>query len=322
MSRILITGAGGMVGRNFLAHPSTVDFELVCPSSRELNLRDSTATEAYIREAAPDLILHLAGRSWGIQAIARDPIRSFLDILDVGRNVVVGARNSGVKRLINIGTSSMYPRDALSPLSEDCVLGGPFEPNVEPYALAKVAILRLCQYHNRAAGALSFKTLIPCNLYGPHARFSADDAVLIPAVMLRLHQARMEDRPSEPIWGDGTARREFMYVGDLADCLVQAVRRFDTLPEILNVGTGEDCTIEDYYREIAAVVGFKGTFARDLTRPVGFRRKLLDSTRLRLWGWEPRIPLQEGLRATYRYFIEQVAHVSTASASRTDHARL
>ncbi len=224
----------------------------------------------------------------------------------MGRNVVLGARHAGVSRLLNLGSSCIYPRDAPNPLQESSILRGQLEPTNEGYALAKIMVLRLCQYVSQEDSSKSYKTLIPCNLYGPHDNFSPGEAHLIPSLIHRMHEARMDGRAAVTMWGDGTARREFMFVADLADCVCEAVGRFDSLPGLMNVGPGKDHSVAEYYGAVARVVGYEGRFIPDLSKPVGMQRKLVDTSIARVWGWTSRTPLEEGLRATYRFYLDQI----------------
>ena len=294
-----------MVGRNFIEYPAAAAFDILAPSSRELDLRNYDAISAYLMRHKPDAIIHAAGRVGGIQANIAQPVRFLLDNLDMGRNVIWAARSCGVKRLINLGSSCMYPRNAPNPLTEEMVLQGELEPTNEGYALAKIATARLCEYIGRENPEFHYKTLIPCNIYGPHDKFDPEHSHMIPAVIHKMHAAKTSGHKEVVIWGDGCARREFMYAGDLADCLVQAVIRLDSLPATMNIGIGMDYSINEYYAAIAQVVGFDGTFVHDLGKPVGMARKLVNIERAEQWGWRARTVLLEGLRKTYAYYREQ-----------------
>jgi Nucleoside-diphosphate-sugar epimerases len=302
--RILLTGGGGMVGRNFLEHPALDEFEVLAPRSSELNLLDYAAVSAYLREHAPDMVIHAAGKVGGIQANMREPVHFLLDNLDIGRNIVWAAHEAGVKRLLNLGSSCMYPRNHSEPLTEDMVLKGELEPTNEGYALAKIITARLCEYIMREDASYQYKTLIPCNIYGRHDKFDPTHSHLVPAIIHKIHQARQAGLNEVEIWGDGTARREFMYAGDLADCLVHAVQHFDTLPSVMNVGLGDDVTINEYYQVAAEVIGYTGKFVHDLSKPVGMKRKLVSVEKSRAWGWQAKTNLRSGLAETYQYYLK------------------
>lgn len=296
-----------MVGRNFLEHPSAMEHDVLSPRSDELDLRDYTAVSAWVRQNAPDMIIHAAGKVGGIQANIREPVTFLLDNLDMGRNVVVAARDAGVERLLNLGSSCMYPRNASNPLHEEMILQGELEPTNEGYALAKIAVTRLCEYISREDASFQFKTLIPCNIYGRHDKFDPAVSHMVPAIIQKLHRAKMEKLPTVDIWGDGHARREFMYAGDLADCMWRAVEQYESMPSMMNVGLGGDLSVNDYYRVAADVVGYAGDFTHDLTKPTGMNRKLVSVDKLSLWGWRATVLIEEGLTMTYQYYLERYA---------------
>jgi GDP-L-fucose synthase len=305
--RILLTGGRGMVGRNFLAHPLAQQHQILAPSSEALNLLDFQAVQHWLQAHQPDVVVHAAGKVGGIQANMREPVRFLLDNLDMGRNVVWGARQAGIRRLLNLGSSCMYPRNAPNPLSEEQILQGELEPTNEGYALAKITVSRLCDYISRESPDFQYKTLIPCNIYGPHDKFDPQHSHMLPAIIHKLHQAKFAQAPSVEIWGDGTARREFMYAGDLADSMWQGLMNFDSLPAVMNVGLGQDWSVNDYYRIAAQVIGFKGRFTHDLSKPVGMKQKLVSTRRAEAWGWHAATRLQEGLALTYEHYMKENA---------------
>lgn len=302
--RILLTGGGGMVGRNLLEHPEIGEFEMLAPNSRELDLRDFSAVQSYLQARQPDMVIHAAGKVGGIQANMREPVGFLLDNLDMGRNIVGAARQAGIKRLINLGSSCMYPRNHSEPLGEDMVLKGELEPTNEGYALAKVVTARLCQYIMREDPSFQYKTLIPCNLYGRHDKFDPAHSHLVPAIIHKVYQAKQSGQRSVEIWGDGSARREFLYAGDLADAIVRAIKQFDALPDVMNVGLGYDYTINEYYQAAAEVMGYDGEFVHDLSKPVGMARKLTSIERQQAWGWSARHDLQSGIEQTYQFYLQ------------------
>ena len=300
--RIFLTGGAGMVGKNILEHPAAKAYEFFTPGIEELNLFDFEAVRLYIDKVKPDFIVHAAGRVGGIQANMAHPVAFLLENLDMGRNLVWAARQCGVKRLINLGSSCMYPRNSTEPLKEEMVLKGELEPTNEGYAVAKVAVSRLCSYISRETPEFQYKTLIPCNLYGRWDKFSPEHSHMIPAVIRKLHEAKVKGLKSVDIWGDGTARREFMYAGDVADCIHRAINDFDPMPQLMNVGLGYDHSVNDYYKTVAEVVGYDGAFTHDLSKPAGMARKLVDVTRLNAWGWKPKTSLKDGIAAAYEFF--------------------
>ena len=292
-----------MVGRNFAEHSAAARHDILAPSSDELNLLDFSALSIWMKKHMPDVVIHAAGRVGGIQANIREPVAFLIENWDLGRNVVLAAREAGVKCLLNLGSSCMFPRNAPNPLIEDSVLTGELEPTNEGYALAKIAVARLCDYIGKEDPALQYKTLIPCNLYGRHDKFDPKYSHLIPAVIHKIHQAKVNNDAEVEVWGTGNVRREFMYAGDLADCMWQAIHRFESLPNYLNVGLGEDKSILDYYRAVARIVGFTGTFVHDLSKPEGMAQKLVSTKRLDTWGWRASTTLDEGIARTYDFYL-------------------
>lgn len=308
--RVFLTGGRGMVGQNILEHPMAERYEILAPSSKELDLTNASATQHYINEIRPDVIIHAAGRVGGIQANIANPVEFLVTNADIGRNVILAAYKSSVPRLINLASSCMYPRSAPNPLSEDLILQGTLEPTNEGYAIAKIFATRLCEYINResrknAALDIRYKTLIPCNLFGRFDKFEPEHSHLIPAIIHKLHQAKVNGLAEVDIWGDGTARREFMYAGDLAGAVLQAVQDFDKLPDLTNIGLGSDHSINEYYAAAAQVIGWNGNFVHDTTKPVGMKQKLVDITRQRNWGWMPSTSLQSGIEKTYKFYLKE-----------------
>jgi GDP-L-fucose synthase len=304
--KILLTGAGGMVGNNLLEHSEINKLKVLAPRSKELDLRDFVAVQVYLDKHRPDMVIHAAGKVGGIQANMREPVGFLLENLDMGRNIVWASRQTGVKRLINLGSSCMYPRNHNEPLAEELVLKGELEPTNEGYALAKAVTARLCEYISREDPSFQYKTLIPCNLYGRHDKFDPAHSHLIPAIIHKIHQAKIAGDGQVEIWGEGTARREFMYAGDLADVLVRAIKDFESLPMMMNVGLGQDYSINEYYQATADVLGYRGVFIHDLTKPVGMARKLVNVERQQAWGWSAHHTLHSGIEKTYDFYLKDI----------------
>lgn len=303
--RILLTGGSGMVGRNLLEAAEQAGMPLLAPSSAELDLRDTDAVDAYFAENDIDLVIHAAGRVGGIQANMAQPVAFLSDNLAMGQNVILGALKAGVPELLNLASTCIYPRDAKNPLREEMILKGELEPTNEGYALAKIAALRLCEYIMREHTDLNYKSLVPCNLYGFHDSFAPEKSHLVPAVIRKVHEAKEKGETQVEIWGDGTARREFMFAADLADAILRAADDMKGLPGVMNVGLGEDHSINEYYMAVAKVVGWDGNFTHDLTKPVGMKQKLCAIDRQKQWGWTAPTSLEDGLRQTYAHFLQQ-----------------
>ena len=245
--KILITGSRGMVGRNITEHQAASKHEILSPTSKELNLLNPSSIEKYMKINRPDMVIHAAGIVGGIQANIAQPVRFLVDNMQMGLNILMASKSHEVKWFINLSSSCMYPRDAQNPLSEDLILKGELEPTNEGYAIAKVASTRLCEYINREDESFLYKTVIPCNLYGKYDKFDPEHSHMIPAVIRKINDAKDQNLESIDIWGDGLARREFMYAADFSDFVFYAIDHFETMPQNINVGLGHDYTINEYY---------------------------------------------------------------------------
>jgi GDP-L-fucose synthase len=304
--KILLTGSRGMVGCNIIEHSGAHNHVILSPTSTELNLLDAESVQNYISVNKPDMVIHAAGIVGGIQANMAQPVKFLVDNMQMGLNILMSAKVCGVKKFMNLGSSCMYPRDASNPLSEDLILKGELEPTNEGYAIAKVASTRLCEYINREDKSYLFKTVIPCNLYGKYDKFDSEHSHMIPAVIRKINDAKKQNEKTVEIWGDGLARREFMYAVDFANFVYYAIDHFETMPQNINVGLGHDYTVNEYYQKIAKVVGYEGSFTHDLSRPTGMQQKLIDDTKLKNFGWKYQTTLDQGIQQAYDYFLEEV----------------
>jgi GDP-L-fucose synthase len=301
--KILIFGSSGMVGRNLIdLCPKSV--ELICPSRAEIDLIDAHSVQVFIKNIQPDLIINCAGKVGGIKANMAEPFSFFVDNMLINQSIILGAYNSNVKYLLNFGSSCMFPRNAENPLKEDLLLTGELEPTNEGYALAKIAAQRMISYLSFEHPELCYKTVIPCNLYGKYDKFEEDKAHMIPAVIARMHQAVVENKSIVTIWGDGSARREFMYAEDLAYMIWTLLDNFEDMPQLMNLGLGVDYTIFDYYKAIAEVVGFKGEFEFDLSKPIGMKQKVVDITLQNNLNLSPQHTLNQGINKTFNYYLK------------------
>lgn len=305
--RILLTGAYGMVGHNIAAHPEASQFEILMPTHQELDLIDYNSVRKYLHKFKPDLIIHAAGKVGGIVANNGHNFDYFYPNLKMGENLVIAAYAEKITRFLNLASSCMYPKDANKKLTEDMILSGMLEPTNEGYALAKIAITKLCKYITEKDSNYYFKTLIPCNLYGKWDKFETERAHMIPAVIARVYKAQRENAKHIEMWGDGTARREFMYAGDLADCIWTAVKNFAELPPIMNVGLGKDYSVKEYYKIICEIIGYSGEIVCDLTKPIGMKNKLVDTSLQTKFGWTPKTDLKDGIKETVEYYKRVLA---------------
>lgn len=314
--RVWITGGGGMVGRALQESFGRLrpDVRVVAPSSSELDLTRREDVDAFVRDTAPDVVVHAAGKVGGIAANIANPVEFLVANMAIGMNVIEASRRAGVTDLVNISSSCMYPKDHDGLLTEDLVLAGPLEPTNEGYALAKIAADRLCEYVAREDG-LRYRTVIPSNLYGPGDHFDEHRGHLIANVIRKIHAAKAAGAEVVEVWGDGTARREFTYVNDVTDYIATVARAeaLDDLPQRLNVGIGRDYTVREYYDAVAAVVGYDGRFEYDLSKPSGMKRKLMDSSVAHGHGWSPATNLEQGLERTYQSFLTSTNEVDIAA---------
>lgn len=303
IQNVVVTGASGMVGRNLLEKFKGTPYAIHAPKSSELDLRRFSDVQEYFENIQPGLVVHCAGRVGGIQANLDAPVEFLLDNADMGRNVILAARNSGVGYLLNLGSSCMYPRNLDIPLKEDFLLTGELEPTNEGYAIAKIFSAKLCEYISKSDPQFKYKTLIPSNLYGPHDKFDESNSHLIPAIIKKIYNAINRQESKVEIWGDGNARREFLYVEDLVSFIVQSVENIERLPNYLNIGLGFDYSILEYYQTVADIMNFNGEFVHDLSRPVGMKRKVVDITLATSVGWKASTGLHEGIKKTVDFFL-------------------
>jgi len=301
--RLLITGARGMVGSNLVRGLSDAH-EVSAPGRDEFDLLDARSVQETVTRIAPDLIVHAAGRVGGIAANAAANALFLYENTMMGLNLLEAARLAGVPRVLNLGSSCIYPKDREEQLEESDLHTGPLEPTNEGYAVAKIAVLKYAAMLRNDDPRCDYKTAIPCNLYGPGDHFEPPRSHMVPSAIRKVDDARRNGTGEVEIWGDGTARREFMYVGDLVDFVAHAIERWDTLPPLVNVGLGHDYTINEYYAAIAGVVGWDGEFVHDTSKLVGMKRKLLSVDLASEWGWKAPTSLADGLRLTYEHYLE------------------
>lgn len=291
-----------MVGKNIVESHLSSLYELHTPHRNELDLRNKGAVRCYLQKLKPDLIINAAGRVGGIEANIAHPYEFLLENLELGTNLISAAVDCGIPRLINLASSCIYPRDCSDILSEDMLLTGPLEPTNEGYALAKISTLKLCELVRFSARPMHYKTLIPCNLFGPYDKFDLATAHLIPAIITKIHQAKKSNSSKVEVWGNGGARREFMYVGDLVLAIERAIEDYDNLPYLMNIGVGKDHSVLDYYRVVAEVLDWGGEFTFNADKPEGMMRKLLSIKQQSDWGFAPKYSLIDGISKTFEFY--------------------
>jgi GDP-L-fucose synthase len=300
-ARVFVAGHRGMVGSAIVRRLGREPVEVLTAARDELDLRDRGRVEAWFRDHRPDVVVMAAAKVGGIYANDSLPADFIYDNLAIELAGVHAAHAAGVKKLVMLGSSCVYPKLAPQPITEDALLTGPLEPTNEWYAIAKIAGIKLCQAYRRQHGC-DFISVMPTNLYGPGDNYHPEYSHVPAALIRRMDAARRSGERAVTIWGSGEPRREFLFVDDLADACVHVLRRYSDVPP-LNIGLGEDLTIAEFARTVAEVVGFEGVLEFDRSRPDGTPRKLLDVSRLKALGWQARTPLKEGLRISYADFL-------------------
>ncbi len=300
--RVLITGAAGMVGKN-LVETCPAEISILTPNKEELDLLSFETTLEYLKAYKPDMIIHSAGLVGGIQENINRPVDFLRTNTILADNVINSARACDIKNLLNLGSSCMYPITAVNPLKESSILTGPFEPTNEGYAIAKIYAYKLCQYISDSKADFHYKTIIPCNLYGKWDKFDPVKSHLIPAIIMKIDRC-LKTKENVVIWGTGEVRREFMYAADFAKIIWKLVNSFSLLPNVMNVGLGHDYSIKDYYFIAAEVLGYKGKFEFDTSKPEGMKQKLVDTSLMKKFGVESTYSLREGIRETYKNYLD------------------
>lgn len=300
--KIFVAGHRGMVGGALIRRLEAEGFaKLLVRDRSELDLRDESAVAKFFAEQKPAVVLLAAAKVGGIKANNDCPVEFLLENLRIQNNVIRWAYENGVRKLLFLGSSCIYPKFAPQPISETALLSGTLEPTNEAYAIAKIAGIKLCQAYAREYGA-NFISVMPTNLYGPNDNFDLETSHVLAALLRKAHEAKTWKDQKLIVWGSGKPRREFLHVDDLASACVLLLEKYDS-PEIINVGCGEDISIRELAELICNIVGFDGELAWDGTKPDGTPRKLLDVTKLRALGWKPAIPLQDGIAQTYEWFL-------------------
>ena len=315
--RIYIAGSSGMVGSAIVRALTAKGFrDLVTRTSFDLDLTDQSATRAFFRNEKPEIVILAAAKVGGILANNKFRADFLYSNLMIEANVIEAAIASGVEKLLFLGSSCIYPRLSTQPINEEALLTGPLEYTNEPYAIAKIAGIKLCESYFRQYGS-NFYSLMPTNLYGPNDNFDLATSHVIPALIRKFHEAKIDGRDTVSVWGTGLPRREFLYVDDLAEAvlfLMESIDAKDIYPTgttHVNIGFGKDIAISELADKIKDVVGFAGSVQFDADKPDGTPRKLLDISRIQNMGWSPRTELEKGLTLTYEWFLSSLASLKT-----------
>ena len=307
-AKIYVAGHRGMVGSAIVRALRVAGHSaIVTRTSAELDLRDGTATRAFLAAEQPAYVVMAAARVGGIKANSTEPYDFLYDNLAMAANVIDGSRRAGVRKLLFLGSSCIYPKMAPQPIREESLLTGPLEVTNEAYAIAKIAGIKLCD-HARAQYGSDFISAMPCNLYGTGDNFSLENSHVLPALIRKMHEAKLRGDTSLRLWGTGTPLREFLHADDLAEACVLLLERYSQAGHI-NVGSGEELSIRQLADQIAQVVGFTGRIEFDPSMPDGTPRKLMDVSRIRALGWKPRLALPEGIRSAYAWYLAHSAEV-------------
>ena len=300
---VFVAGHRGMVGSALVRRLAPENVELVTVGRRELDLRDQAAVFDWFRSNTPQVVFLAAAKVGGI--VANNTLRAeFLyDNLAIAANVIHAAHRNGVEKLMFLGSSCIYPKLAPQPLREDYMLSGPLEPTNEPYAIAKIAGIKMAEAYRSQYGC-DFINVMPTNLYGPGDNYHPEYSHVVAALIRRFHEAKLSGAANVVVWGSGTPRREFLYVDDMADACIHLMKTYSGA-DMVNIGTGEDITIAEFARLVASVVGYRGSVSYDSSRPDGTPRKLLDVSRLAKLGWRARTSLEDGLRLAYQAYLSE-----------------
>lgn len=307
-SRVFVAGHRGLVGSALVRRLESEGFtNMLLRTRAELDLTESHAVQSFFARERPEYVFLAAARVGGILANSTYPADFIRENLAIQLNVIDAARTAGVKKLLFLGSSCIYPRNAPQPLREEYLLTGPLETTNDAYAIAKIAGIKMCQAYAQQYGS-PFISVMPTNLYGEGDTFDLKNSHVLPALLRKFHEAKQSDAASVTVWGTGTPRREFMHVDDLADACLFLMQQYNK-PDLVNIGVGADVTIRELAELIADVVGFEGDLQFDTTKPDGTPRKLLDVSRINALGWKARIPLREGIQRLYSWYAQQFATV-------------
>jgi GDP-L-fucose synthase len=305
--KIWVAGHRGMAGSAIVRRLQSENCEILTVTRQELDLRRQAAVEDWMRENRPDAVFLAAGTVGGILANSTRPAEFLYDNLMIELNIIEASKEVGVKKLLFLGSSCIYPREAAQPMEEEALLTGPLEPTNEAYAIAKIAGIKLCEAYRRQKGC-DFISAMPTNLYGIGDNFDLQQGHVAAALIAKFHRAKIENQPSVELWGSGRPLREFLYADDLADALIFMMKHYSDAPH-LNVGTGREISILDLARLLGTIVGFQGQILFDSSKPDGMMRKVMQVDRLAALGWRASTSVEEGFRAAYRWYVDNIDKV-------------
>jgi len=305
--KVWVAGHTGMAGSSIVRRLQSETCEILTVARREVDLRRQSAVEEWMEHHRPDAVFLAAGTVGGILANSTRPAEFLYDNLQIELNIIQASRNVGVKKLLFLGSSCIYPREAAQPMTEEALLTGPLEPTNEAYAIAKIAGIKLCEAYRRQYGC-DFISAMPTNLYGIGDNFDLQQGHVAAALIAKFHRAKIENQPSVELWGSGRPLREFLFVDDLADALIFMMKHYSDAPH-LNVGTGREISILDLAKLLGSIVGYQGEIVFDASKPDGMMRKVMQVDRLASLGWRASTSVEEGFRAAYRWYVDNIERV-------------
>jgi GDP-L-fucose synthase len=302
INKILLLGSSGMVGQNILKKKN--QYKILCPNRKELNLLNYKKVKLYISKNKPQLVINCAALVGGVKFNLDNQLRMLNENIEISKNVIMASYECDIKNLINLASSCIYPplKNKEKSSSESFILSGNFEPTNEGYALAKVYSIKLCKYLIDKNKSISYKTIIPCNLYGPYDNFDREKSHLVAAAILKINKAIVEKKKEVEIWGSGNASREFLYVEDLVDFIFLCVKNLKEIPDIINCGYGKNYKVKEYYKIIGKELNYKGKFIFDKKKPEGQLKKLVNIRLQKKMRWYPNTELSEGIKKTIKFF--------------------
>jgi GDP-L-fucose synthase len=315
-SKIYIAGHLGLVGSAIMRRLENEGFSnILIRTSRELDLRDQQQVQSFLNTEKPEYVFLAAAKVGGIYANNTYPAEFIYDNLAIQNNIIQESYKNGVKKLLFLGSSCIYPKYAEQPIKEEYLLTGLLEPTNEAYAVAKIAGIKMCQFYNRQYGT-NFISVMPTNLYGPNDNFDLINSHVLPALIRKVHEAKLNAKEFVEIWGTGSPRREFLHVDDLAEACIYLMSNVESSYDTINIGTGTDITIKELALLIKKIIGYNGEVTFDLSKPDGTPRKLLNVDRLRVLGWEAKIGLEDGIRQTYEWYVSHL-NITSQNSNQT-----
>ncbi|EPR13815.1 GDP-L-fucose synthase family protein [Ruminiclostridium papyrosolvens] len=304
-SKIYVAGHNGMVGSAIVRRLQKNGYEnILCKSHKELDLTDQALTDRFFMDEKPDYVFIAAAKVGGIHANNSFPADFIMENMLIECNLIKSAFKYGVKKLLFLGSSCIYPKLCPQPIKEEYLLTGELEPTNEAYALAKISGIKMCQSYNKQYGT-RFISAMPASLYGVNDRFDVNNSHVIPSMIIKFHEAKMKNKPHVELWGTGNPLREFLYVDDMADACLYLMQNYDS-NEFINIGSGQEISIRDLAETVKHVTGYDGKLVFDTTKPDGTPRRVLDNTKIHKTGWRPQVDMEEGLRREYEYYLKYV----------------